>query len=61
MAKYSLSINGKMKMNLNLSLTLEQEDATAAVLANEQVQGFLNGATPKKIIVVPKRIVNVVI
>ena len=58
---YPISINGKMKMNLNLSLTLEQEDATAAVLANEQVQGFLNGATPKKIVFVKGKIVNIVI
>lgn len=58
---YPISINGKMKMNLNLSLTLEQEDATAAVLANEQVQGFLNGAAPKKIIFVKGKIVNIVI
>ncbi|MFN0291276.1 leucine--tRNA ligase [Pedobacter helvus] len=58
---YPISINGKMKMNLNLSLTLEQEDATAAVLASEQVQGFLNGASPKKIIFVKGKIVNIVV
>ncbi|RZL50629.1 MAG: leucine--tRNA ligase, partial [Pedobacter sp.] len=39
---YPVSINGKMKMNLNLSLTLEQDDAIAVVLANEQVQGYLD-------------------
>jgi len=58
---YPISINGKMKMNLNLSLTLEQDAATAAVLANEQVQGFLNGAAPKKIIFVKGKIVNIVV
>mgnify|MGYP006144149089 CR=1 FL=1 len=58
---YPISINGKMKMNLNLSLTLAQDAATAAVLANEQVQGFLNGATPKKIIFVKGKIVNIVV
>ncbi|SOD15444.1 leucine--tRNA ligase [Pedobacter xixiisoli] len=58
---YPISINGKMKMNLNLSLALEPKDAEAAVLANEQVQGFLNGATPKKIIFVKGKIVNIVI
>ncbi|MGV3546203.1 MAG: class I tRNA ligase family protein, partial [Pedobacter sp.] len=58
---YPISINGKMKMNLNLSLTLEQDEATDAVLANEQVQGFLNGAAPKKIIFVKGKIVNIVV
>ena len=58
---YPISINGKMKMNLNLSLTLEAQDAEAAVLANEQVQGFLNGASPKKIIFVKGKIVNIVV
>ncbi|RWU04406.1 leucine--tRNA ligase [Pedobacter chitinilyticus] len=58
---YPISINGKMKMNLNLSLTLEAKDAEAAVLANEQVQGFLNGASPKKIIFVKGKIVNIVV
>ena len=58
---YPISINGKMKMNLNLSLTLEQKDAEAAVLANEQVQGYLEGKTPKKIIFVKGKIVNIVV
>jgi leucyl-tRNA synthetase len=58
---YPISINGKMKMNLNLSLTLEAKEAEEAVLANDQVQGFLNGATPKKIIFVKGKIVNIVV
>ncbi len=58
---YPISINGKMKMNLNLSLTLEAKAAEEAVLANEQVQGFLNGASPKKIIFVKGKIVNIVV
>jgi len=58
---YPISINGKMKMNLNLSLSLEQDDAIAVVLANEQVQGYLDGKAPKKIIFVKGKIVNIVI
>ncbi len=58
---YPISINGKMKMNLSLSLTLEPRDAEAAVLANEQVQGYLEGKIPKKIIFVKGKIVNIVI
>jgi len=58
---YPISVNGKMKMNLNLSLTLEAKEAEEAVLANEQVQGFLNGVSPKKVIFVKGKIVNIVI
>jgi len=58
---YPVSINGKMKMNLNLSLSLEQDEAIAVVLANEQVQGYLDGKAPKKIIFVKGKIVNIVI
>lgn len=58
---YPVSVNGKMKMNLNLSLSLEQDEAISTVLANEQVQGYLNGSTPKKIIFVKGKIVNIVI
>lgn len=58
---YPVSVNGKMKMNLNLSLSLEQDEAISTVLANEQVLGYLNGATPKKIIFVKGKIVNIVI
>jgi leucyl-tRNA synthetase len=58
---YPISINGKMRMNLNLSLSLEQDQATEIVLANEQVQGYLEGKTPKKIIFVKGKIVNIVV
>jgi leucyl-tRNA synthetase len=58
---YPISINGKMKMNLNLSLALEAKDAEQAVLDNEQVKGYLDGKTPKKIIFVKGKIVNIVV
>ncbi|RZK56171.1 MAG: leucine--tRNA ligase [Pedobacter sp.] len=58
---YPISINGKMKMNLNLSLSLDEGQATETVLANEQVKGYLEGKTPKKIIFVKGKIVNIVV
>ena len=58
---YPISVNGKMKMNLNLSLSLDEEEVRAAVLANEQVQGYLAGQAPKKIIFVKGKIVNLVV
>lgn len=58
---YPISINGKMRMNLNLSLTLEEAQVKEAVLANEQVQSYLEGKEPKKIIFVKGKIVNIVV
>ena len=58
---YPISINGKMKMNLNLSLSLNEAQAIEIVLANTQVQGYLEGKTPKKIIFVKGKILNIVV
>ncbi len=58
---YPISINGKTKMNLNISLGLEPSAIEAAVLASADVRKYLDGNTPKKVIVVKGRIVNIVI
>jgi leucyl-tRNA synthetase len=58
---YPISINGKMKMNLSLSLSLDVKEIEAAVLASADVQKYLDGKTPKKVIVVKGRIVNMVV
>jgi leucyl-tRNA synthetase len=58
---YPISVNGKTRLNLNISLTLEAKDIEEIVLANEDVQKYLEGKTPKKVIVVKGRIVNVVL
>jgi leucyl-tRNA synthetase len=58
---YPVSFNGKMKTNVSLSLTMEVADIEAAILANADVQKYLDGKTPKKVIVVKGRIVNIVI
>jgi leucyl-tRNA synthetase len=58
---YPISINGKMKLNLNISLSLEPADIESFVLASAEVQKYLDGKTPKKVIVVKGRIVNIVV
>jgi leucyl-tRNA synthetase len=58
---YPISFNGKTKMNLELSTSLSAAEVEAIVLANPEVIARLEGATPKKVIVVVKRIVNVVV
>lgn len=58
---YPVSFNGKMRFNLELPLTLTPAEIEKEVLAHEQSQKYMEGKKPKKIIVVPKRIVNIVI
>jgi leucyl-tRNA synthetase len=58
---YPISINGKTKMNLNISLSLEPKEIEEYVLANADVQRYLDGKQPKKVIVVKGRIVNMVV
>jgi len=59
--KYPVSFNGKMRFMLELPKTMGKADIEATVLANEQTAKYLDGKTPKKVIVVPNRIVNIVI
>jgi leucyl-tRNA synthetase len=58
---YPISINGKVRVNLEFPLDTPQDVIQAEVLKNEVVQKWLEGKEPKKIIVVPKRIVNIVV
>jgi leucyl-tRNA synthetase len=58
---YPVSINGKTRLNLSISLALDQKGVEETVLANADVQKYLDGKTPKKVIVVKGRIVNLVI
>ena len=58
--EYPISFNGKMKFTLELSLDLSKEEIEAAVMVNEKTQQQLQGREPKKVIVVPGKIVNIV-
>ncbi|WP_426668792.1 leucine--tRNA ligase [Mucilaginibacter sp. McL0603] len=58
---YPISINGKTKMNLNISLSLDPAAIESTVVTNADVQKYLDGRTPKKVIVVKGRIVNIVL
>ncbi|MGE0566841.1 MAG: leucine--tRNA ligase [Bacteroidia bacterium] len=58
---YPISFNGKTRFNLELSATLSPAEIEKTVLEFEQTQKYLEGKTPKKVIVVPKKIVNIVI
>jgi len=58
---YPVSINGKMRVKFTLPLSLEVGEIEKEVLDNADVQRYLEGKTPKKVIVVKGRIVNIVV
>jgi leucyl-tRNA synthetase len=58
---YPISVNGKTRLNLELALSLNKEEVERQVLSSEEVLRFLQGQLPKKVIVVPGRIVNIVV
>jgi len=58
---YPVSFNGKVKFTLELAATLTAPEVEAIVRANEQTAKYLDGKEPKKVIVVHKKIVNMVV
>ena len=57
---YPISFNGKMRFTMELPLDMSKEEIEEAVLAHEKTLKQLQGRTPKKVIVVPGKIVNIV-
>ena len=58
---YAVQVNGKLREQLRLSKGLAKTDVEQAVLALPRIGQLLAGATPKKLIVVPDRLVNIVV
>ncbi len=58
---YPVSFNGKMRFKLELPIDTSREDVEKAVLEADEAQRWLDGKTPRKVIVVPRKIVNIVI
>ena len=58
---YPVSFNGKTRFNLELPVSLSPSEVEQAVLSHADALKWLEGKSPKKVIVVPKKIVNVVI
>jgi leucyl-tRNA synthetase len=59
--KYPVSFNGKMRFILELPTNLTAAEVEKEVMANEQTIKQLNGQSPKKVIVVPNKIINFVV
>ena len=57
---YPIQENGKMRFNLNLPLAASAEELQALVLAHTRVQQLCGGRQPRRVVVVPGRIVNIV-
>ena len=58
---YPVSFNGRMRFTLDLPVDIDADGAFAAVAAHPSGQKYLAGATPKKVIFVPKKIINIVV
>lgn len=58
---YPVSINGKMRTNIELSLQINEEEAVQTALNNEVVQKWLEGKSPKKVVFVKGKIINLVV
>jgi leucyl-tRNA synthetase len=58
--EYPVSFNGKMRFKLSLAADLEAKQIEEIAMGNDKVQEILAGAMPKKVIIVPKKIINIV-
>jgi leucyl-tRNA synthetase len=59
--EYPISINGKVRAKMNFALDMPVSDMEKIVMASEAVQKWTEGKAPKKVIIVPGRIVNIVL
>ncbi len=57
---YPISFNGKMRFTLDLPMDMPKDEIEKTVMAHEKTQAQLQGREPKKVIVVPGKIVNIV-
>ncbi len=59
--EYPVQVNGKVRGRVLVAADADQDALKAAALADDKVQAFLAGANPRKVIVVPGRLVNLVV
>ncbi|MGB0892558.1 MAG: class I tRNA ligase family protein, partial [Flavobacteriaceae bacterium] len=57
---YPVSFNGKMRFTLELPLDMSKDEIEKIVMAHEKTEQQLQGRTPKKVIIVPGKIINIV-
>lgn len=59
--EYPISVNGKMRAKMNFALDMPKEEIEKQVLSSELIKKWLEGKSPKKVIIVPHKIVNIVV
>lgn len=59
--EYPVSVNGKTRFKINYALNKSKEEIEKEIVLLEELHKYLNGSSPKKVIVVPGRIINVVV
>ena len=59
--EYPISINGKLRTTMNISLEAAQPEIERIVMDNDIVKKWLEGKSPKKIIYVKNKMINVVV
>lgn len=58
---YTISFNGKARFSIEFSADVTNEEIEKTVMAHQNSAKWLEGKTPKKVIIVPKKIVNIVL
>ena len=58
--KYPISFNGKMRFTLELPLSLSKDEIESVIMSHEKTIHYLEGKAPKKMIIIPGKIVNIV-
>ena len=58
---YPVSFNGKMRFKVEFPLDMDRAEIEKQILAHEKSAHYLDGKTPKKVIIVPKKIINIVV
>jgi len=56
-----VQVNGKLRGQITVPIEADEATVRAAALAEESVRKFVGESTPKKIVVVPRKLVNVVV
>jgi leucyl-tRNA synthetase len=59
--EYPVSVNGKMRAKISFPADASKEEVESGALSNETIQKWMDGKEPRKVIVVPKKIVNIVV
>ncbi|MFJ9782171.1 leucine--tRNA ligase [Amycolatopsis sp. NPDC101161] len=59
--EYPIQVNGKVRSRVTVAASASQDEVQAAALADEKVAALIGGGSPRKVIVVPGRLVNIVL